>query len=131
MAHLITFTSSQFDVSAETANPINPIAGEGLLKWLRERLVSFHYEVTMPEPEDWGWYVYVNGRDGAYLLGASSDVDQPLPREWTIQIHRERSLADKLLGRNKLAENDALTTHIESIIRESGGAQDVHVERNA
>jgi hypothetical protein len=40
MAHLITFTSSQFDVSVETPNPINPIAGEGVLKWLREKLVG-------------------------------------------------------------------------------------------
>ena len=131
MAHLITFTILQFDVSAEIPNPINPIAGEGVLKWLRERLINLHYAVTVPEPEDWGWYVYVKGQGGAYLLGASSDVDQPLPREWTLQIHRQRSLADKLLGRNKLAENDDLTAHIEGIIRESGGAQDVQVDRNA
>jgi hypothetical protein len=28
MVHLVTFTSSQFDVAAETPNPINPIAGK-------------------------------------------------------------------------------------------------------
>jgi hypothetical protein len=131
MTHLITFTSSQFDVSRETPNPINPIAGQGILNWLRDKLISAGYEVTTPEPEDWGWYVHVNGRDGAYLVGASSDVDQPAPREWVIQIHRERSLKDKLLGRNKLAGDDALTARIETIVRDGGSAQDVQVDKGA
>jgi hypothetical protein len=48
MVHLVTFTSSQFDVAAETPNPINPIAGEGVLNWLREKLRSAGYDVTAP-----------------------------------------------------------------------------------
>jgi hypothetical protein len=38
MAHLITFSSTRFDGEAETPNPINPIAGEGVLQWLRDKL---------------------------------------------------------------------------------------------
>lgn len=131
MAHVVTFTSLQFDASAETPNPINPIAGEGILNWLREKLLSAGYEVTAPEPEDWGWYVYVKDRESSYVVGASSDLDQPAPREWTVQIYRERSLSDKLLGRNKLANNDALSARIETFIREGCGAQDVQVDKNA
>ena len=131
MTHLVTFTSSQFDATAETPNPINPIAGEGILIWLREKLLGVGYEVTAPEPEDWGWYVYVKDRESSYLVGASSDLDQSAPREWTIQIHRERSLADKLFGRNKLVDNDAVSARIEAFIRESCGAQDVQVDRSA
>jgi hypothetical protein len=131
MAHLVTFASSQFDIAAETPNPINPIAGEGVLNWLREKLRSAGYEVTVPAPEDWGWYFYVKDRESSYLVGASSDLDQSAPREWTIQIHRERSLRDKLFGRNKLADNDALSMRIEAFIRESSGAQDVQVDKSA
>ena len=131
MTHLVTFTSSQFDVSTETPNPISPIAGEGVLKWLREKLSGAGYEVTAPEPEDWGWYVYVKGKKISYLVGASSDVDQPDAREWTIQIHRERSLMEKLMGRNKLAGTDHLTTHIERFFRENVGVQNVQVDRSA
>ncbi len=131
MVHLVTFTSSQFDVAAETPNPINPIAGEGVLNWLREKLRSAGYVVTAPEPEDWGWYVYVKDQESSYLVGASSDVDQAGPREWTIQIHRERSLKDKLFGRNRLAENDPISARIEAFVRESSGAQNVHVDKSA
>ena len=131
MTHLVTFTSSRFDVAGETPNPINPIAGEGILNWLREKLRSVGYEVTAPEPEDWGWYVYVKDRGNSYLVGASSDLNQPAPREWTIQIHRERSLTDKLFSRNELTDNDALSARIEAFIRESSGAQDVQVDKRA
>ena len=131
MAHLVTFTSSRFDTIAETPNPINPIAGEGILNWLREQLLGVGYEVTASEPEDWGWYIYVKDRGSSYLVGASSDLDQPAPKEWTIQIHRERSLTDKLFGRNKLADDDAVSARIEAFIREGIGAQDVQVDRSA
>lgn len=131
MTHLLTFTSSRFDATAEKPNPINPIAGEGILNWLREQLRSVGYEVTAPEPEDWGWYIYVRDRGNSYLVGASSDLDQPAPREWTMQIHRERSLTDKLFGRNKLADDDTVSACIEAFIRESIGARDVQVDRRA
>jgi len=131
MVHLVTFTSSQFDVAVETPNPINSIAGEGVLNWLRENLRSAGYDVTAPEPEDWGWYVYVKDRESSYLVGASSDVDQSAPREWTIQIHRERSLKDKLFGRNKLADDDAVSARIEAFVRESSETQNVHVDKSA
>lgn len=48
-----------------------------------------------------------------------------------MQIHRERSLTDKLFGRNKLADDDTVSACIEAFIRESIGAQDVQVDRRA
>lgn len=131
MTYVITFTSSVFDTSAETPNPINPIAGESVLKWLCEQLASNGYDITTPEPEDWGWYIYVKDKEVSYLVGASSDVDQPIPREWTIQIHKQRSLTDKLMGRNKLASEDPLSACIEKIIRERVGVKDVRVNKSA
>ena len=131
MTHLITFNSSQFNLTAETPNPINPIAGQGLLNWLREKLVIGGYEVSTPEPEDWGWYIYANRAECSYLIGASSDVEQPDPREWIVQIHRERSLIDKIFGRNTLSENDALSACIEAAIRSNQEMHEVRVERTA
>ena len=131
MTQVVTFTSSQFDAAAETPNPINSIAGESVLNWLRDKLHTIGYQVTTPATEDWGWYIYVKDGENSYLVGASSDLAQPAPREWTIQIHRERSLTDRLFRRNTLADTDALSARIEAFIRESGGAQDVHVDRSA
>src|ERR1041384_790635 len=54
LAHVSTFQSTTFDIASEPPNPINPIVGESILRWLRERLRQSPYETTDPAPEDWG-----------------------------------------------------------------------------
>lgn len=110
MAHLITFSTSRFDTAAERPNPINPIAGEALLHWLRDGLAASGYTVTAPEPEDWGWYLEAQGPGGAYLVGASGEPAAPgVEVEWVLQIHKHRRLSEKLFGKNRLLPDDALT----------------------
>jgi len=130
MAHVISFRSSKFDVSAETPNPINPIAGQSVLTWLRAELAKAHYTATEPDTEDWGWYIDVTGNDGSYLVGASADVDgSTADVEWVIQVHKHRSFTDKVLGRNKMAAADSLAALIERIVRADPQISDVSVER--
>ena len=131
MTYLVTFDSEAWAVASETPNPINPIAGQGLLKWLREQLVSAGYEATEPELEDCGWYVIAKRGEASYLVGASSDVDAVTPREWIVQIHRERSLIDRLLGRNKLQADDPLSSSIEEWIRAHPRTRNVRVDRSS
>jgi hypothetical protein len=131
MAHVITFRSARFDLDAERPNPINPIPGEGVLRWLREKLAGNRYETTEPAPEDWGWYIDVTGDGAAYLVGASGDAVEESPGDvdWTIQVHRHRSLRDKLTGRNKLTAADPVSSLIERLLVEEGGMRGVAVER--
>jgi hypothetical protein len=118
MAFVISFRTGRFDVAKETPNPINPIAGESVLNWLRPALASADYRSTDPGTEDWGWYMDVEGPGGAYLVGASADADGTMPDvEWVVQVHRARSMEDKLLGRNKLVAGDPLCALIERLLR--------------
>jgi hypothetical protein len=57
---VLRFSASVLDVSRERPNPINPICGESLLRWIGER---WRHDLPMPEPapEDWGWYAHVLG----------------------------------------------------------------------
>ncbi len=131
MAHLITFRTSRFDPHAEPANPINPIAGHGVLVWLAESLRTAGYTSGEPDAEDWGWYVNVTGHDTTYLVGASgeSEADDDGEVDWSVQIHRQRSFSDKLLGRNAHEPDDALTAFIERMIRAEPSAAQVVVDR--
>jgi hypothetical protein len=130
MAHLITFTTAIFDISKEPSNPINPIAGQGVLTWLREELLRAHYRVSEPDTEDWGWYIHVEGADASYLVGASGAAEESgSPVEWTIQVHRNRSMKDRILGRNKLAADDPLFAIIERSVRGEGRIEQVEVTR--
>jgi hypothetical protein len=130
MAHLITFTTARFDISKEPPNPINPIAGQGVLTRLREELLRAHYRVSEPDTEDWGWYINVDGADASYLVGASGAAeDSGSPIEWTIQVHKNRSTKDRVLGRNKLAVDDPLFAIIERTIRGESSMEQVEVTR--
>jgi hypothetical protein len=93
MAHLFTFNSGQFREADEHANPINPIAGEGVLTWLAAQLSDRGFEVGPPDAEDWGWYTHVVTRPRTYLLGASGEWEQTSARtDWTVQLDPSRSL---------------------------------------
>ena len=132
MAHIVSFRTSKFDVSAEMPNPTNPIAGQSVLRWLRLELGKSGYTTTEPDTEDWGWYMDVTGNDGSYLVGASADAEPSTPQvEWVVQVHRHRSMSDKLFGRNKMAADDPLVALIEKILRADPQISEVSVEREA
>ena len=103
MAHVFTFRSQQFQPADERPNPINPIAGEGLLMWLATELKASGYEYDVPDAEDWGWYTSLTNGERIYLLGASGDWAPPgEPTEWTVQLELNRSVWDKLSGAKRM-----------------------------
>jgi hypothetical protein len=129
MARVITFSTDLFDISAEEPNPINPIAGQAVLDWLRARLEGSGYATTKPATEDWGWYIDVTGAGTSYLVGASGEPERPPPdMDWTLQIHRHRTLTDKLTGRNRMTPIDPLALLIEAILRDEPAFRDVVVD---
>jgi len=130
MAHVISFRTALFDVSAETPNPINPLAGESALRWVREKLAHTQYRATAPSTEDWGWYIDVDGNGASYVVGANTDAENSaLERDWVIQVHKHRSLTDRLLGRNKMAPDDPLFALIENIVRADSRCEQITVHR--
>jgi hypothetical protein len=130
MAHVITFRTAKFDITRETPNPINPIAGESVLQWLGEELRAGGCKADPPETEDWGWYIGVEREGVLYLVGASADADEPGPEiDWTIQIHRQRSFKDKITGANKMTAEDPLSATIERILRAEAGIRAIEVDK--
>jgi hypothetical protein len=109
MTHLISFETALFDLRKERKNPINPIWGSSILLWLRDALTS-RVDFTAPSSEDWGWYSMATFEGCEYLVGACAmgGPNDPPPLEWLIQIHKQRTLKEKLLGRNRMAANDPL-----------------------
>src|SRR5438270_5932917 len=106
MTHVVRFNTAKFDVSKERPNPINPIPGESLLLWLRDQA---HPAVVIsePRPEDWGWFSFVEWIGRKYMLGSSASDEENGEREWILQIEKQRSLGEKLLGRAKMDKEDA------------------------
>src|SRR5258708_19785162 len=106
MTHLVSFRTSKFDVRAEKPNPINPLAGQGVLNWLRGEVAKANYAATEPDAEDWGWYVDVQGNGASYLVGASADAESVTPHiDWIVQGHKHPSFQVKILRHTNLLVN--------------------------
>jgi len=105
MTRVIRFLTAKFDVSTERPNPINPIPGESLLLWLRDKARP-HVDLLQPQPEDWGWYSFVTWKGRQYLIGSSASEDEGSEREWILQIDKQRSVREKMFGREKMAIDD-------------------------
>ncbi len=112
MHPVVEFQTAKFDVSNEKKNPINPIYGQSLLVWLRDKASG---EVEIPEPDyaDWGWYVDIQWKGRSYMLGASSDDGET----WFFQIDKHRTFIEKLLGKEKLTEDEAIWGYFIGILQ--------------
>lgn len=132
MAHVISFKTGKFDPSKEKANPIKPIAGLGVLEWIRAALKDTPYTATIPDAVDTGWSMDVMRDKASYMVNASGRPEAGSAEvKWTVQIHSHRSFLDKLRGRNHMPTNDALAAIILTLIRKDDAIKDVHTEMNA
>lgn len=109
MSLVIHFKTSKFDVSKERENSINPFYGHSLLDWLKSELKD-SVQISDPDEEDWGWYSELEYDGRNYMIGACADFergDDPTAEiEWVFQLHKDRTLIEKILGKNKLDEAD-------------------------
>ena len=122
MIRTATFKTSMFDVSKETVNSINPIYGESLLLWIKEKANNDKHEISTPDYEDWGWYSYVEWNNRLYTLGASSDEGTT----WFFQITKDRSLKEKILGKEKFGIEDGCWQYFISLLK--GEANFLNIE---
>ena len=131
MHYIITFKTAKFDVSKEKENPINPIYGYSLLDWLRKKVIG-KVQITEPDAEDWGWYSYLswNGRD--YLIGASvhyeKGEDPNSELEWVFQVDNQRSLIERIMGKEKMSKDDPCLLFFKSIFEVDPDFKEIEVE---
>jgi len=74
----------------------------------------------------------VEGERGAYVVGASADAaGSTAAVDWIVQVHKRRSLTERLLGRNRMAAEDPLFALIERLVRADHRIVQVSVEKGA
>jgi hypothetical protein len=66
--------------------------------------------------EDWGWYCSVQWQGRVYMLGSSASEDAGEGREWILQIEKQRSLTEKLLGRERMTKDDACAEYFQRLL---------------
>jgi hypothetical protein len=118
MHYIVTFETAQFALAAEKPNPINPIHGISVGEWLLARLPEAVIPSGKIEAEDWGWAVDVTYAKFSYMFGfiALPDEQESEPAEVIIIVDKQRSLIEKLLGKNKFDTKDELLAIIKNLI---------------
>lgn len=135
MSRVIRFHTTLFDITKERTNPINPIPGESLLLWLIDQAKPTGLVISPPEAEDWGWCSLVRWKDGRqYLLGASaepppSQQQNAEPCEWILQIEKQRSMLEALLGRAKMnPETDECARYFQDLLQREPAFRDLSID---
>ena len=126
-ATVIRFTTGCFDVTKERPNHPNPIHGESLLLWLAEKLKG-HVAVPTPQTEDWGWYVCIEWKGRRYMLGASASDEENGQREWVLQIVKHRTLKERLLGKERMTEEDECVVYLLRLLEQEEAFAGVSID---
>ncbi|MGB5447238.1 MAG: hypothetical protein WBM99_17255 [Psychromonas sp.] len=130
MNQAIYFKTAMFDLAKERRNPINPIYGLSLLEWLQQQLRD-ELQITTPDAEDWGWYSELEYQGNRYLIGAcvlleeGDDLTGEL--EWVFQVDKQRSLSEKLLGKNKMTAEDSCLVFFKEMFHNQPQMKEVKV----
>ena len=116
----ILLRTGRFNLSKPKSHYINECCfGDDFAAWMKTKLAEKGISADDPEQEDWGWYLDAKHEGSSYMIGFSgnSDEDQTRPDygEWHVMIKRDRSLKDKLLGRNK--DVSGIAKIVEDILR--------------
>jgi len=127
MANIIRFTTNLFDISKEDENPINPIYGQSLLLWLKNK-ISSSYDFSIPDCEDWGWYSDIHWDGRTYIIGSNCLDDTNNDHEWTLQIIKQRSFFEKIFGKGKMTEEDECFLYFKKIIESEKSFKNIEFE---
>lgn len=126
MTRVFTFQTDEFQSRSEPENPHNSIRGQSVAVWMKVQLETFGVGVTEVGAQDWGWCVDAQADGESYMLGFSIlDADPNENEEIVVQVHKHRSLFEKLSGKNPLHTEDALLSLVRRVISDLVGPDHV------
>ena len=128
----ITCKTDRFNLSVVGADFINDCCfAEDFSKWLVSALSEAGVDGDVICMEDFGWANQASYQGVSYLIcvTGNSDEDPSRPNygEWNVMLERSRTIAQKLLGKNKISPSDPIIDKVSGVLR-SAGFSDVTVE---
>jgi hypothetical protein len=106
--HFVFETRGFADDPARLAESVNGIAGHTLATWLANGLSAAGFDASAVWVEDHGWDFSVSHQGARYLCACSIEEDGAPPREAHVALQKMRSMADRLMGRNRYDPRDTV-----------------------
>lgn len=129
----ILLDTNRFNLSETKPYFINDECfGEDFARWLRQRLRLEGVRVDDEWQEDWGWQMGAAIGTTNYLIGIGGTVDDssndPNQGEWRIMIEKQRSLFERVLGKNKMDNNDEMVSRVRKLTLHEDSFANLRVE---
>lgn len=119
MHHIFEIKTDAFQGVAPRPDAINElIGGDEMAEWLCEQLDADGMSSDIMGPEDYGWEASVVFENRYYRIICACDFDElssPADQH-IVQLVYNRSLMDKLFGRNKLPEPDPVLSKLRGLL---------------
>ncbi|NHZ37816.1 hypothetical protein [Massilia rubra] len=124
----VTCSTDRFNLSVVGDDFINECCyGEDFSRWLVASLESQAVEANVLCMEDFGWANTAKEAGNSYLMcvGGVADKgpDHPNRGQWRVMLERNRTLMDKILGKNKISAEDPLVKKVVQILTSAGFSQ--------
>jgi hypothetical protein len=128
----ITCKTDRFNLSVVGSDFINDCCfGEDFSKWLVLALSEAGVPADVICMEDFGWANQAEHQATSYLMcvagNSKEDSSRPNYGEWHVMLERNRTLAQRLMRKNKTAKSDPIVGKVTLVLR-SAGFSDVAVE---
>ena len=82
-----------------------------------------------PYAEDFNWYAFFAAWDSqTYLIGASAGQEDANNGVWSLQVEKQRSIKERLLGKDKMTEDDGCLLIILSILNAESQFKNIELE---
>ena len=124
-----SFSTSAFDDSDDiAAQNVNGIVGHTLAGWLARELTARGMQASAVWDEDHGWDFWVSDEGEKFLCACSVIVDDGAPFEGHVSLEKQRTLADRLRGRNKPSPQDGMLVAVQSALNGSPDIENVELQ---
>jgi hypothetical protein len=124
----VTCSTDLFNLSVVGEGFINDCCfGEDFSRWLVAALESQAVVADVVCMEDFGWANTATEVGTSYLMCvggvADEDPDHPNRGQWRVMLERDRTLMDRLLGKNKISAADPLVLKVARALTAAGFSQ--------
>lgn len=124
-----SFSTSAFDDSSEIrAQNVNGIVGHSLAARIAGGLKTQGINASEIWDEDHGWDFWISDEEAKFLCACSVIVDEGMPYEGHVSLEKQRTLGDRLRGRNKPSQNDGIFVAVQSLLSECDDVKDLELE---
>ena len=121
-------TAAFMDPPEKLAENVNGFAGCALAEWMSGEVGKRGIDASKSWAEDHGWDFSARHGGTRYLIACIIQEDDDGAREGGVVVHKARSMTDKLFGRNRMENDDAVVAAVRMALNAEPSVRELTME---